>query len=198
MYMYNAHRKPQMGTMQPARHKRDMHCRSLAPDPLPRSCTASRDPCDPGRPHGELLQPIQPMPRPACAGMLMPALPTMGADGTGQLLDLTSDHTACCCTFPLLRSPSSVERLPSSTLFLVSMVAKSSLPASSFKRGHAADPSCLHQPRGSSPRPTHLGCLLAPMGALEQRAAKSLVCAACECAHDAPIRLSSMARSTLL
>ena len=98
---YNAHRKPQMGTMQPARHKRDMHCRLLAPAPLPRSCTGSRDPCDPGQPHSELFQPTQPtcMPRPACAGMSMPALPIMGADGTGHLQNVTSDLTACCCTF---------------------------------------------------------------------------------------------------
>ena len=142
MLTYNALRKPQMGTMQPARHKRDMHCRPLAPAPLPRSCTGSRDACDPGQPHSELLHPTQPMPRLACAGMSMPALPIMGADGTGHLQDLTSDLTACCCTFPLLRSPSSVEILPASTLFLVSMVAKSSPPASSFKRGHAADPPC--------------------------------------------------------
>ena len=138
MLAYNAHRKPQMGTMQPARHKRDMHYRSLAPAPLARSCTASRDPCDPGRPHGQLLQPTQPMPCPACAGMSMPALPIMSTNGTGHLLDSPSDHTAGCCTLLLLRSPSSVEMLPASTLFLVSMAAKSSPPASLFKRGRTA------------------------------------------------------------
>ena len=57
-------------------------------------------------------------------------------------------YTACCCTFPLLRSPSPVNRSPASTLFLVFMVAKSSPPASSFKHGHAADPPCLCHPRG--------------------------------------------------
>ena len=51
-------------------------------------------------------------------------------------------------TFPLLRSPSPVNRSPASTLFLVFMVAKSSPPASSFKRGRAADPPCLRWHRG--------------------------------------------------
>ena len=107
----------------------------------------------------------------------MPALPIMGAVAAGHLLDLISVQTARCCTFPLLRSPSPVEKSPASTSFLVSMVAKSSPLASSFKRGCAAGPPCLRRPRGSKPRPTHREDLLAPTGALEQRAAKSLVCA---------------------
>ena len=128
----------------------------------------------------------------------MPALPIMGAVAAGHLLDLISVQTARCCTFPLLRSPSPVETSPASTSFLVSMVAKSSPLASSFKRGCAAGPPCLRRPRGSRPRPTHREDLLAPTGALEQRAAKSLVCAgvlvrSCR-AHSTLLH----ARSTLL
>ena len=198
MLTYNALRKPQMGTMQPARHKRDMHCRPLAPAPLPRSCTGSRDACDPGQPHSELLHPTQPMPRLACAGMSMPALPIMGADGTGHLQDLTSDLTACCCTVPLLRSPSSVEILPASTLFLVSMVAKSSPPASLFKRGRAACSNLLPQQRALEARrsrPTRRRLFLVPIACLSsvQRRLSGP-----RGRPHAPIRLSSMARSTLL
>ena len=131
---------------------------------------------------------------PVCAGMSMPALPIMAADGTGHLLDRPSDHTASCCTFPLLRSPSSVETSPASTLILVSMVAKSSPPASLFKRGRAACSNLLPQQRALEARRSRPTTPAAPSGSdsvLEKRAA----------AHSGPqgrahtpIRLSSMAR----
>ena len=128
----------------------------------------------------------------------MPALPIMYAVATGHLLDHISVQTACCYTFPLLRLPSPVEKSPASTTFLVSMVAKSSPLTSSFKCGCAAGPPCLRRPCGSRPRPIHREDLLAPMRSLEQRAARLWCAWATSLRSVLPIRLSSMARSTLL
>ena len=149
MLTYDAHRNPQKCIMQPARYTAWqalqiarstsppalLHCfsRPLRPRPTPRRANAARTAYT--TPH---IEPTS-----------MPALPIMGAGGhRPPSQPHQQPYTACCCTFPLLRSPSPVNRSPASTLFLVFMVAKSSPPASSFKRGRAADPPCLRWHRG--------------------------------------------------
>ena len=149
MLTYDVHRNPQKCIMQPARYTAWqalqiarstsppalLHCfsRPLRPRPTPRRANAARTAYT--TPH---IEPTS-----------MPALPIMGAGGhRPPSQPHQQPYTACCCTFPLLRSPSPVNRSPASTLFLVFMVAKSSPPASSFKRGRAADPPCLRWHRG--------------------------------------------------
>ena len=193
-----------------------MHCRSLAPPPLPRSRlapalllatlatesgpTASR--CGPYSLCHALYEPAYRCRR--CRSWVLPA--------TSQLLVLThqrSYRTACCyCTFVLLHSPSPVERSPVSTLSLWSPwspYTKSLLLSTlSFKRSRVANPSdhppaCVYKTTPHARYTLGAACGLAPMRALEQCAAKSLVCVwACSCAHHAPIGLSSMARATAL